>query len=64
VVTCGLDLLDAYMKMEKVEHYARIVAVAKQLGPTQPLNPEQVRKLMKARERYAGNKQRALSDLD
>src|SRR5882724_2778107 len=64
VVTCGQDLLDAYMKMEKVEHYARIVAVARQLGPTQPLNQEQVRKLMKARESYAGNKQRVPSDMD
>lgn len=64
VVTCGQNLLDAYMKMEKVEHYARIVAVARQLGPTQPLNQEQVRKLMKARDSYAGNKQRTASDLD
>jgi L-fuculose-phosphate aldolase len=64
VVTCGQDLLDAYMKMEKVEHYARIVAVAKQLGATQPLNQEQVRKLMNARESYAGNKQRVPSGLD
>jgi L-fuculose-phosphate aldolase len=64
VVTCGQDLLDAYMKMEKVEHYARIVAVARQLGPTQPLNQEQVRKLMKARESYAGNKHSVASESD
>jgi len=64
VVTCGHDLLNAYMKMEKVEHYARIVAVARQLGPTQPLSTEQVRKLMKARESYEGNRLPALSELD
>lgn len=63
VVTCGHDLLNAYMKMEKVEHYARIVAVARQLGPIQPLTHEQVRKLMKARLSYEGNRAPALSDL-
>ena len=64
VVTSGHDLLNAYMKMEKVEHYARIVAVARQLGPLKPLNDEQVRKLMKARLSYEGNRVPALSELD
>lgn len=64
VVTCGHNLLDAYMKMEKVEHYARIVAAARQLGPARPLSPEDVRKLMKARESYEGNHVPALSDLE
>lgn len=64
VVTCGHDLLNAYMKMEKVEHYARIVAVARQLGPLQPLTEEQVRTLMKARQSYEGNRVPAASDFD
>ena len=64
VVTCGHNLLDAYMKMEKVEHYARIVAAARQLGPVRPLAPEDVRKLMKARESYEGNHLPALTDLE
>lgn len=64
VVTCGHNLLDAYMKMEKVEHYARIVAVARQLGPVRPLSPDDVRKLMEARENYEGNRVPVLSDLE
>jgi L-fuculose-phosphate aldolase len=64
VVTCGPDLLNAYMKMEKVEHYAKIVAVARQLGPSQPLSEENVRKLMRARESYEGNRVPSLSELD
>src|SRR5215471_1963145 len=50
VVTCGPSLLNAFMKMEKVEHYAKVVAVARQLGPSRPLSAEEVRKLMQARD--------------
>jgi L-fuculose-phosphate aldolase len=64
VVTCGPDLLNAFMKMEKVEHYAKIVAVARQLGPTQPLSDEDVRKLMRIRENYEGNRVPSLKELD
>jgi L-fuculose-phosphate aldolase len=64
VVTCGTDLLNAFMKMEKVEHYAKIVAVARQLGPTQPLSDEDVAKLMRARENYEGNRVPSLKELD
>jgi len=64
VVTCGPDLLNAFMKMEKVEHYAKIVAVARQLGPTQPLSDEDVAKLMRARENYEGNRVPSLTELD
>src|SRR5512146_87096 len=64
VVTCGHDLLDAYLKMEKVEHYARIVAAARQLGTARPLSPEDVRKLMEARNHYEGNRIPALPELD
>jgi len=58
VVTCGHDLFKAYMNMECVEHYAKVALVARQLGPTKPLAPDDVRKLMQARERYEGNKPR------
>jgi len=34
VVTCGHNLLRAYMNMECVEHYARVALVARQLGRT------------------------------
>lgn len=37
VATCGPDLLNAYLKMESVEHYAKINCVARQLGSIDPL---------------------------
>jgi L-fuculose-phosphate aldolase len=64
VVTCGHDLLTAYLKMEKVEHYARIVAAARQIGIPRPLSREDVRKLMEARESYEGNRVPALKDFE
>jgi len=64
VVTCGPSLLNAYMKMEKVEHYAKVVAVARQLGLGRPLSPEDVRKLMQAREQYEANQLPVLPELD
>jgi len=56
VVTCGHDLMKAYMKMETVEHYAQIALVARQLGPARPLPAEEIRKLMEVRKNYEGNK--------
>jgi L-fuculose-phosphate aldolase len=55
VVTCGHDLLKAYMKMETAEHYAQIALTARQLGPACPLPEEEVRKLLRARENYEAN---------
>jgi L-fuculose-phosphate aldolase len=45
VVTCGKDLLDAYFKMEKVEHAAHITFVARMLGGEKYLTQEDVDKL-------------------
>ena len=55
VVTCGHNLLRAYMKMECVEHYASVALVARQLG-AQPLPEEEVRRLMEARANYEANR--------
>jgi L-fuculose-phosphate aldolase len=52
VVTYGADLLQAYMKMETVEHFACISMVTHLLGRQQLLSGEDVRKLVVARERY------------
>ncbi len=52
VVTYADNLLRAYMKMETVEHFARIALVAHQLGRQQLLTEEDVGKLMTAREKY------------
>ena len=45
VVTYGPDLLDAYFKMEKVEHAAHITFVARMLGGEYTLSDEDVKKL-------------------
>lgn len=54
VVTYGEALLKAYMKMETVEHFARIALVTHQLGRAQLLSRDDVSKLMVAREKYEG----------
>jgi L-fuculose-phosphate aldolase len=51
VVTYGSDLMQAYMNMETVEHFAKIALVVKQLGCERPLAAEQVSKLQEIRQR-------------
>ena len=53
VVTYGDTLEQAYMRMETVEHFARIALVAHMLGKGQPLGVQEVEKLVSARTRYA-----------
>ncbi len=52
VVTVGKDLMDAYFKMERVEHYAHIVFIARALGGEQVLPKQQVEKLFALRDFY------------
>jgi L-fuculose-phosphate aldolase len=52
VVTCGETLLNAYMNMETVEHYAKIALVAHQLGRQQPLTEAHVDELREIRLKY------------
>jgi L-fuculose-phosphate aldolase len=54
VVTFGSSLESAYMKMETVEHFARIALVTHLLGNEQPLNEKEVEKLHEVRHRYNG----------
>lgn len=49
--TIGIDVMNAYFKMETMEHFAKILFVAKQLGGVNVLNSEQVGKLVQIRER-------------
>jgi len=55
VVTYGADLRQAYFRMEAVEHYAKIVLAARQLGCNRTLNDEQLEKLFAARTQYSKN---------
>ena len=55
VVTCGATLLDAFLRMETVEHFAHICLVARQLGSARPLEAQAVQQLLRARDRYMQN---------
>jgi L-fuculose-phosphate aldolase len=59
VVAYGSDLDQAYMKMETVEHFARIALVTHQLGHQQPLGAAELEKLVAARAKYMGGAQTA-----
>ncbi len=49
--TIGSDVMNAFYKMETMEHFAKILFVAKQLGGANELNSEQVAKLVAIRDR-------------
>ncbi|MCE2438429.1 MAG: class II aldolase/adducin family protein [Candidatus Latescibacteria bacterium] len=49
--TVGSDVMNAYFKMETLEHFARILFIARQLGGANVLNQEQVDKLLRIRKR-------------
>ncbi|MGV3625265.1 MAG: class II aldolase/adducin family protein [Archangium sp.] len=50
-LTLGPDLNLALLRMELVEHYAKILLAARQLGPVQPLPSSDVAKLLEARRK-------------
>jgi L-fuculose-phosphate aldolase len=52
VVTCGPDLISAYMNMETVEHFAKIALVTHLLGKQQTLSDQHVDKLREIRSKY------------
>jgi L-fuculose-phosphate aldolase len=54
VVTFGSSLESAYMRMETVEHFAKIALVTHLLGNEQPLGEKEVQKLHEVRHRYNG----------
>jgi len=45
----GADLDQAFLRLELVEHYARVVHLARQLGGVRELSPEQRQKMLDAR---------------
>lgn len=52
VVSYGETLLQAYQRMEAVEHFARIVLVTHQLGKKNLLSDTEIEKLLMAKDRY------------
>jgi len=57
VVTCGSDLLTAFMRMETTEHFAHVSLVAQLLGRQQVLSHADVDKLQVLRVRYGASAQ-------
>jgi L-fuculose-phosphate aldolase len=51
-VTCGVDLLTAFFRMETIEHCAKITLAAEMAGEPKLLSSREVAKLMAARSRY------------
>jgi L-fuculose-phosphate aldolase len=49
-VTMGTNLLDAYKKLDMVEHTARILWLAHCVGHARPLSAEYVKKLLATRQ--------------
>lgn len=54
-VSYGRNLLEAFQRMETVEHLAHITLVAHQLGAPRTLEHEQIRQLRQAKARYLQN---------
>jgi len=51
-VTVGASLMEAFYKMERIEHYAKICFIARQLGGERVLSPQDVQKLYQLRDVY------------
>jgi L-fuculose-phosphate aldolase len=51
-MTVGRDVRDAYNKMEKLEHTARVILAARLQGPVKPIPPAEVEKLRDIAARY------------
>jgi L-fuculose-phosphate aldolase len=54
-VSCGKSLLEAFQKMETVEHLANITIAAHRLGAPRTLEHEQIEQLRDAKIRYLQN---------
>lgn len=50
-LTLGEDLTQALLRMELVEHYAKILHAAQSLGTVEPLLPQDLQKLLDARKK-------------
>ena len=54
-ISYGRSLLDAFMKMETLEHLAQVHLAAHQLATPQPLKQEQIAELRSAKAKYLQN---------
>jgi L-fuculose-phosphate aldolase len=61
-LTVGSTVLDAYNKMETLEHFAKILFVAQNLGKVNILNDEQVKILIARRKVYGVRENVGIAD--
>ena len=61
-VTIGTNLLDAYKKLDMIEHTARILWMAHAVGHVKPLDPERVRMLLETRAQLGIETQNTLEN--
>jgi L-fuculose-phosphate aldolase len=61
-LTVGASVWDAYLKLESLEHTAKIIAQAHLLGGVRPLPPEQVQKLIQMRRNLGFDRQTDAED--
>jgi L-fuculose-phosphate aldolase len=54
-VSYGTSLLEAFLKMETVEHLAHIALITHQLGSALPLHADQIEQLHRAKAKYVKN---------
>lgn len=64
VLTLGPTVIDAYHRLEAVEHFARISLVARLLGGERPLPPERVQEFVALRGFYGVEGRNPLSDTE
>ena len=48
VVTLGTDLMDAYYKLERVEHVFKIMSIVHRIGSVKPLSGQEISELIQA----------------
>ena len=51
-ITVGKTLKDAYCRMEKLEHMAKTLFIARQLGELKPLSDDALKKIAEFRKKY------------
>jgi L-fuculose-phosphate aldolase len=56
VLTFGSDLMNAYFKMETVEHFAQICFLSSQIGKLKELPKSEIQKLIAQREKFGVRK--------
>ncbi|MFC1558814.1 class II aldolase/adducin family protein, partial [candidate division KSB1 bacterium] len=56
-LTVGRDIWDAYYKLEKIEHTAKVTLAAKKLGSIKMLSPEQIKTVVNVAEQFGVSKE-------